>query len=127
MPNRRLTADELILATGLLDEIHRQLLDLSLKEPELLFAYRRRICKQPEYDERLKPAVRRVLKRKLLRNQNGICAECQQPLAFKDSEIDRLRAPDGYCIENTRLICHPCHRMDQKRKKFTDASNSAAP
>jgi len=58
MPNRNLNADELRLAKELLTEIRKRLEGLAADDPMLLFAYRRKIAKQLQYDERGTPGER---------------------------------------------------------------------
>lgn len=55
MPNRQLTAEELIRANALLAEIRARLEALSDGDRELLFAYRRKVFKELTYDERESP------------------------------------------------------------------------
>ena len=87
---------------------------------ELLFAYRRKLWKELQYDERSKPAVRRALKKRKFKAQGGRCASCQGELApeGKDAVLDRTEAIDGYTDENTRLICSPCDRKIQTERRF---------
>jgi len=89
MPNRRLTTEELAKAQALLESICAQLLALSGGDPDLRFAYRRIIYKELTYDERDKPIVRRQLKAKKRREQNGICPLCEKLL------------PEKYCVLNS--------------------------
>src|SRR3712207_5114546 len=72
LPNRRLAPEELARAQVLLDWIRAQLLSLSGGDPDLLFAYRRKVYKELTYDERDKPMVRRQLKAKKRFEQNGL-------------------------------------------------------
>ena len=62
MPNRTLSPDELLNAHELLDEIRARLAALAGDGSALLFAYRRKICKELTYDEHGKPAHRQKLK-----------------------------------------------------------------
>lgn len=52
MPNRNLTPDELKLANELLAGIRERLIKLAGNDPQLLFAYRRKVSKELSYDER---------------------------------------------------------------------------
>jgi hypothetical protein len=49
MPNRNLTAEELKKANELLSEITRRMHEVADGNPELLFAYRRKIAKELTY------------------------------------------------------------------------------
>ncbi len=49
---------------------------MSHGDPELLFAYRRKLFKELTYDERSKPSVRRRLKAIKRAEQHGLCAVC---------------------------------------------------
>src|SRR5947209_1847020 len=108
MANRNLSPTELDHANDLLRLIRSRLKELSGDDPELLFAYRRKIAKELGYDERSKPMIRRKLKALKRKEQNGRCALCPEPLPEKYAVLDRVRASDGYTAENTRLICEPC-------------------
>lgn len=119
MPNRRLTADELEQANSLLGDIRARLLSLAGKEPDLLFAYRRKIAKELGYDERGKPMKRRILKLRKMIAQKGFCAECQKELPKRGAELDRINAMDGYTEANTRLVHHECHVKSQEAKGFS--------
>ena len=79
-------------------------------DPELLFAYRRKLTKELSYDERSKPAQRKALKRRKLIGQQGKCAICSDllpPVTF-GAVLDRLNAIYGYSKANTCLICRDC-------------------
>jgi len=62
MPNRRLAADELIVARAVLKRLRARLVALSAGDEDLLWALRRKIFKELIYDERGKPMQRRALK-----------------------------------------------------------------
>jgi UTP:GlnB (protein PII) uridylyltransferase len=96
MPNRTLNQQELDRANGLLQTIRAELEKLSDGDGELLFAFRRKVVKELGYDERSKPMVRRALKRKMHKKQNGICALCHGALPERYSVLDRFKAVDGY-------------------------------
>jgi hypothetical protein len=119
MANRQLTSDELRLANALLDEVRRRLHDLSGGDPELLFAYRRKVSKELTYDERSKPAERRKLKEQKRREQNGLCPICLNPLPPSYCVLDRFSASAGYTRENTRLICQSCDVETQASRKYS--------
>jgi DNA repair exonuclease SbcCD ATPase subunit len=118
MPNRRLNADELVLANELLDRIRTELAALSRGDSDLLFAFRRKIYKELTYDERDKPMVRRRLKALKRQEQGGLCPVCNEPLPETYAVLDRLNAADGYTAENTRLIHHHCDRKVQAERGY---------
>jgi UTP:GlnB (protein PII) uridylyltransferase len=118
MPNRTLTPQELEKANALLQYIRTRLRVLAGEEADLLFAYRRKIAKELVYDERSKPAERKLLKLSKMIAQNGLCAECQTELPNRGAELDRLNAMGGYTEENTRLVHHECHVKSQEEKGF---------
>jgi UTP:GlnB (protein PII) uridylyltransferase len=119
MANRRLTSDELERANDLLADVRSKLDALAGGDKDLLFAYRRKIAKELGYDERGKPVERRILKAQKRVEQGGLCAICRKPLPEKYAELDRLNAADGYTRENTRLIHHECHIVQQASKGYT--------
>jgi len=116
--NRILGKDELARANELLDRIRQQIDALAASDPELRFAYNRKISKMLVYDERSGPMVRRKLKMEKRKAQNDLCAECDQPLPEKYAVIDRIRAADGYTFENTRVLCEPCDRRVQTERGY---------
>ena len=118
MSNRRLTAEELATVRVLLDSVRAHLLALSGGDPDLLFAYRRKVYKELTYDERDKPMARRQLKAKKWREQNGICPVCQKPLPERYCVLDRFQAAAGYTPENTRLICRDCDIRTQAARGY---------
>ena len=119
MPNRNLSNDELKQASELLGSIRQELKTLAGNDRELLFAYRRKIYKELSYDERGKPNDRSKLKACKLREQEGLCPECGEPLPEKYAELDRKSAADGYTVENTELIHGECHRRRQAVQSYT--------
>lgn len=118
MPNRNLTAPELLRANELLTEVRERLTSLSSGDQALLFAYRRKVAKELGYDERSKPAVRKILKAAKWKEQKGLCAECGLDLPLAYSELDRLEAARGYPLENTELVHPKCHHMRQAGKGY---------
>jgi hypothetical protein len=118
MPNRTLTADELAQARQLLNSIRTRLMELSDGDPDLLFAYRRKIYKELTYDERGKPTTRGHLKKVKRREQQGICPICDKPLPKKYCVLDRFRPAVGYTVENTRLICQDCDVKTQASRGY---------
>lgn len=111
--NRTLTLAELARVNDLLATIRSALVALSNGDPNMHFAYRRKVYKELTYDERSKPAVRRALKAKKYKAQQGRCALCTQPMPQPGSVLDRFHAPAGYTDANTRLICPPCDTATQ--------------
>jgi hypothetical protein len=118
MPNRKLTANELVEANALLDEVRKRLIDLAAGDADLHFAFRRKIYKELTYDERDKPMVRRKLKADKRREQNGNCPLCNKPLPDKYCVLDRFDAAAGYIAENTRLICKECDTKTQVERGY---------
>ena len=106
-------ADELAKANALLSNIRDQLKTLAGGDTGLLFAYRRKIVKELDYDERGKPQHRAKLKAQKWGEQHGICLECGESLPEKYAVLDRKNAADGYTADNTELI-HA--KRDQKRQ-----------
>ncbi len=119
MHNRNLNSEELKLAHSLLDEIRGKLNTLAAGDPNLLFAYRRKIYKELIYIERGKPMTRRKVKLQKFDQQNGKCAHCNGEMKISYSELDRKNAVDGYTIENTELVHAECHRARQAAKGYT--------
>lgn len=119
MPNRNLTADELGHANKLLAEIRERLVGLAGDDPNLLFAYRRKVAKELGYDERGKPGDRGKIKALKWGQQQGKCAHCGDDLPLKYSELDRRKAADGYTAENTELVHAKCHQERQAAKGYT--------
>jgi hypothetical protein len=119
MANRVLDKDELAKANDLLDGIRRQIDSLASGDPELRFAYNRKISKMLIYDERSGPMVRRKIKAAKRLEQEGLCAICAQPLPETYTVIDRLRAADGYTLANTRVLCESCDRRVQAERGYT--------
>jgi DNA repair exonuclease SbcCD ATPase subunit len=118
MPNRRLTAEELMEANRLLETVRARLHALAAGDPGLLFAFRRKVCKELSYDERDKPMVRRRLKAAKRREQGGTCPLCKKPLPEKYCVLDRFVAAAGYTSENTRLICADCDVKTQASRGY---------
>ncbi len=108
MPNRTLSPAELIEANRLLNDIRQRLTALANNDPELLFAYRRKVFKELTYDERSGPTLRRKLKLLKRKEQNNQCPLCAKELPEKYAVLDRIKASDGYTPENTRLIHQTC-------------------
>ena len=118
MPNRNLSAEELLKANSLLVDIRTKMADLAGGDPALLFAYRRKIQKELSYDERGKPGHRKSLKAFKMGEQNSLCAICKKPLPEKYAVLDRLNGMDGYTRENTRLIHGDCDTSVQAERGY---------
>lgn len=84
-----------------------------------MFAYRRKIAKKLQYDERGKPIQRRMLKSLKWGVPKGVCVHCNEPLELKYSELDRKEAINGYMQENTELVHDKCHRARQAARSYT--------
>jgi hypothetical protein len=119
LPNRNLNTEELKRANEVLKEIREKLTVLAGNDAHLLFAYRRKIYKELQYDERGKPGDRRKVKYLKWGLQNGKCAHCGKDLELSYSELDRKNAADGYTVENTDLVHGECHRARQAAKGYT--------
>jgi hypothetical protein len=119
MPNRNLTPDELNLANQLLADIRARLCALAGDDPLLLFAYRRKIAKELQYDERGKPSLRGKLKALKWGQQNGKCAHCGAEMPLEYSELDRKEAAGGYTADNTELVHAKCHHERQAARRYT--------
>lgn len=118
MPNPILNAEQLRKAGELLDRVRTELAGLAGNDPDLLFAYRRKVAKMLVYDERSGPMERRRLKRLKAAEQKGLCAVCSQPLPPSYNVLDRFSAIEGYTSANTRLICETCDRSIQRDRGF---------
>lgn len=110
MPNPRLSEEQRREADQPLARIRQWIDDRSGDNPDLRFAYLRRIWKQLEYDERGKPANRKRLKKMKHQEQGGRCGRCGEALPSRGSELDRHEAKDGYTRQNTRWLCPKWHR-----------------
>ncbi len=119
MANRVLDNGELENANELLARIRRDINSLAGDDPELRFAYNRKVSKMLIYDERSGPMARRKVKAQKRRAQNDLCAICAKPLPEKYAVIDRIRAADGYTFENTRILCEPCDRKVQEERRYS--------
>src|SRR3954466_11797186 len=119
MPNRNLNTEELKRANDLLKEIRTRLDTLAGEDKLLLFAYRRKIAKELQYDERGKPGARGKLKSLKWGLQSRKCAECGEEMPLKYSELDRKNAADGYTEDNTELVHAKCHQARQAAKGYT--------
>jgi rubrerythrin len=116
--NRNLTAEELKRANELLGEITLRMRELANGDPELLFAYRRKVAKELTYQERGKPMHRRELKARKREEQGELCARCSEPLPNRGAILDRIEAMKGYTPENTRLLCPICDTATQAEREY---------
>jgi hypothetical protein len=118
---RKLSTEELEESKNLLAQVRESLRTLSAGDSELLFAYRRKLAKELQYDERSKPAQRKSLKRRKLIAQEGKCAICgtSLPPAALGAILDRLNAMAGYTDANTRLLCKDCDLGTQRERAFS--------
>lgn len=115
---RRLTDIELEKARKILALVRTEIGRVANGDEGLLWALRRKVCKELGYDERSKPMTRRWIKAKLFVRQKGLCADCQGNLPEKYSVLDRHEAMKGYSEENCRVICSTCDRKTQKRRGY---------
>ncbi len=116
--NRRLTDSEQELGRTILQNTREQLKEVAKDDAGLLWALRRYLYVRLHHDERGKPMQRKILKLKKMVEQKGLCAVCGKELPKRGSELDRMVAMDGYTEENTRLVCHECHRKMQAERGF---------
>ena len=120
MPCRRLDGEELKKAAKFLKSIRVKLESLSGRDPNLLFAYRRKICRELKSDEGGKFAERKLLRAQKLILQHFKCAnpKCRKDLRTVEAEMHRFDAPLGYTLENTQVLCRNCHRKQQAARAF---------
>lgn len=118
MPNPILDKNQLAKANELLERVRQELQTLAEGDPNLMFAYRRKVAKMLVYDERSGPTERRKLKAAKRLEQSGRCAACTKPLPPSYNVLDRLTAVAGYTPENTRLICESCDRATQVERGY---------
>lgn len=116
--NRRLTEAEQELGRAVLQTTREQLKEIAKDDPGLLWALRRYLYVRLQHDERGKPMQRKILKLKKMASQKSLCAVCKKELPERGAELDRFNAMAGYTEENTRLVCHDCHRKIQAEKGF---------
>lgn len=102
----------------ILERIRTEILAVAGDDRDLIFQMKRYIAKRLEFDERGTPTQRRKLKAQMWKKQLGLCALCQGKLPERGAELDRFKAIDGYTVENTQLVCHPCHRKAQAARDF---------
>lgn len=119
MPGIRLTPEQSEAANALLDHVRNRLKEMSDGDERLHFSLRRRIYVRLSYDERGNPMHRKKLKDRKWKEQRGKCANCGCDLPIAGAELDRTDAVLGYTPENTKLLCHACHRKQQEERGFT--------
>ena len=112
--NRTLTEAELVAARALLDDIRARIDAAAGEDDGLRFALNRKIYKELTYDERGRPNARASLKARMVKAQNGQCAQCAKPLPDSDTVLDRLAAQAGYVEGNVRVLCRPCDLAIQR-------------
>lgn len=119
--NPRLNEAQLELANVLLNEIRDRIAEVAVGDDDAYFAFRRKIAKELTYDERGKPTLRKRLKYQLMRDQEGLCVDCGEPLEEKGSVLDRKEAKYGYTKENVELIHPTCDQRRQAELGYSDA------
>jgi hypothetical protein len=102
----------------ILDRLRADIRELAGADEAAVFQMRRYIARRLEFDERGTPTDRRKLKDLKWKLQRGLCAQCNCELPIRGAELDRTKALLGYTEENTRLICHRCHRKAQEERNF---------
>ena len=119
LPNRTLTpAERLELFAPLFADVVAKLEAASAGDTTLLWALRRKLVKDIGYLESDTPMHRSKLKATKRAEQQNLCANCGRELPAQGAELDRFEAMLGYTPENTRLLCHECHRDLQREKRF---------
>jgi len=111
--------EQLEVAKSIVIDLRRRLTEASAGDQRFLFGLRRYVWKRLEFDERGRPADRKKIKFAKVIEQKGRCAICGKDLPKRGSELDRFDAEKGYTEENTRLLCHDCHREQQTLKNFS--------
>lgn len=106
------------VARGILDRVRAELAEKSGGDPTLLWQMRRYVYIRLTHDERGNPMQRKILKLKKKVEQKNACAICGIELPERGAELDRLDPLGGYTEENTRLLCHKCHRAEQEKRGF---------
>jgi len=118
MPNPQLNKDQLKQAHRLIEKVKKEIEKLAQNDPEVVFAFRRKVYKELMYEKRGKPVERKKLKEKMWKKQKGICPLCKQKLLERGVVLDRTRAIEGYKEGNVRLICPDCDRKVQETRGF---------
>ncbi len=118
MANSQLNQKQLSKANELLNKIRKEINTLTNNNPELIFAFRRKIYKELIYNERGKPMKRKKLKEGLWKKQKGLCSKCKQKLSEKGAVLDRIKAIRGYNEKNVNLICPQCDKKIQEKRGY---------
>jgi len=118
MPNPQLNKSQLQQAQKLLNKVRSEINVLANNDPNLIFAFRRKIRKELMYDERSKPVQRKKLKDLMRKKQKGICPLCGKELPSKYAVLDRFEAIKGYTEKNVRLICPDCDKRVQEERGY---------
>jgi UTP:GlnB (protein PII) uridylyltransferase len=116
--HRTLTETELAAARDLLADIRARIDAAAGDDERLRFALNRKVYKELSYDERGKPNARASLKARMVKAQNGDCAQCAKPLPDNDTVLDRLSTEAGYVEGNVRVLCRPCDLAIQRGRGF---------
>lgn len=115
---RRLTEQEQALARTILTGTRGAIAREAKGDETLAWALRRYVYIRLQHDERGNPMQRKIVKLKKMVAQKGKCASCRKELPERGAELDRLETMKGYTLENTRLLCHDCHRAEQEKRGF---------
>ena len=107
------------LAQAITQSVLREIENASGGDAGKMFKIRRYVMKRLEFSERGRPSDRKKLKFSKMVSQRGLCAICNGELPVRGAELDRLGKTAGYTEENTRLLCHECHRSEQAKKNFS--------
>lgn len=118
MANPQLNKEQQIKASKLIDQIRESIITLADNNPELIFAFNRKVSKMLVYDERSSPYERRKLKKIMRLKQHNICPICSKELPSTYSVLDRNEALKGYTEDNVKLICEDCDRKIQKERGY---------
>lgn len=120
MSNPRLTPEQIEnLFRPLFQSTLQTLNKLSNGNSDLLFALRRKLAKDLNYQERSGPNERRRLKREKRKEQKDLCQNCKTQLPARYCVLDRIEAKKGYTQSNTRLLCPDCDRKIQEERNFS--------
>ncbi len=118
MANPQLNSSQLEQANKEINRIRKDIDRLAKNDPDLIFAFRRKIQRTLMHDERGKPVERRKLKDTMWKKQRGLCAICKEELPEKYTELDRYVAKKGYVEGNVRLVHRECHIKSQSEKGY---------
>jgi hypothetical protein len=107
---RTLDNEQREAALKVLNYVRNEITVLSKGDVDLAFRIRRFIHARLQLDNR--PS--RALQRLKFDEQQGRCAECNQPFEQKGTHLHRLR-PEGYTADNTILLHPVCHTALHRR------------